>query len=741
MISLGLRLSLRTGRQGVVRLAVTAVAVGIGVTLLLSVLALFHAWQTSVDRPCWECTGPTAANAATPPTLEWRRHDDVWRGTPIVRVDVATLTTDPPTIPGLDRLPGPGEYAASPALARLIASEPADMLAARFPGRLTATIGQAGLSSPDDLVIVVGYDPNQLAGSADRVARISTKAQSFGSSAFYQFGFGLAAVALLVPLMVLIGTATRLSAARREERFAAMRLVGATSGQVALIAAVEAVVAAFAGALLGIVGYRMLHPAIAALPLTGSRFFDATVTPTTVGYVAALVAVPACAAAAALVSLRRVQISPLGVAGKTTPPRPRAWRVLPLAAGVLLFEVPLLSAHGSAPASTPAVVALALILFGIVIAGPWLTDRCARLLARAGSGPASLLAARRMSDNPRAAFRTVTGLVLAVLIGTMLAALVPTALATQQADAASLGNVLRVGFAAGGPPASGCAGPSCTDRQAEVHALASGDAARLFDQLHAIGATAAIPFYVTPHGTAVRCGDLAKLPALGSCAPGTDAVLVDTYGLFVENVSSILGRLPLVTADSTPTAAPAGADVETLLVTMPDDPTIVEHVRTLLSGYVTTADPARSPRTFAEVAHDRGLIYEQAERAVAVLTAITLIVAGCSLAVAVAGSLLERKRPFTLLRLTGTSTSVLRRVVLLETTLPLVGAAILAALVGLVLAYPVDRILEPTRSGIPVPGGQYFAILAVGLTFALAAIAACLPILNQITRPATARFE
>ena len=35
------------------------------------------------------------------------------------------------------------------------------------------------------------------------------------------------APALLMPVLIFIGTATRLSAARREQRFAAMRLVGA----------------------------------------------------------------------------------------------------------------------------------------------------------------------------------------------------------------------------------------------------------------------------------------------------------------------------------------------------------------------------------------------------------------------------------------------------------------------------------------------------------------------------------
>jgi hypothetical protein len=47
-------------------------------------------------------------------------------------------------------------------------------------------------------------------------------------------------------------------------------------------------------------------------------------------------------------------------------------------------------------------------------------------------------------------------------------------------------------------------------------------------------------------------------------------------------------------------------------------------------------------------------------------------IAGCSLAVAVAAGLTERKRPFSVLRLTDVSVAMLRRVVALETVVPLV---------------------------------------------------------------------
>jgi len=56
-------------------------------------------------------------------------------------------------------------------------------------------------------------------------------------------------------------------------------------------------------------------------------------------YAAMVVGIPVAAACAALWSLRRVRVTPLGVSRRTTPPAPGAWRVLPLVAGLGLLAV------------------------------------------------------------------------------------------------------------------------------------------------------------------------------------------------------------------------------------------------------------------------------------------------------------------------------------------------------------------------------------------------------------------
>src|SRR5690349_12973467 len=138
MIRLGLQLTLRGGREALVRLVGIAVAVTIGTAMLLSVLAGVNAVNHQNARYAWLATGssaertPTATPGADP--LWGHLTDDTFRGSDIARADVAATGPKSPVPPGLSRLPRPGEYYASPALVRLLRSVPADQLADRYPG-------------------------------------------------------------------------------------------------------------------------------------------------------------------------------------------------------------------------------------------------------------------------------------------------------------------------------------------------------------------------------------------------------------------------------------------------------------------------------------------------------------------------------------------------------------------------------------------------------------------------------
>src|SRR6202035_138683 len=61
-----------------------------------------------------------------------------------------------------------------------------------------------------------------------------------------------------------------------------------------------------------------------------------------------------------------------------------------------------------------------------------------------------------------------------------------------------------------------------------------------------------------------------------------------------------------------------------------------------------------------------------------VVILVSLLIAGCTLATGIAAGLADRKRPFSLLRLTGARLGTLRRVVALEGAVPLLSVAAVA---------------------------------------------------------------
>src|SRR5262249_6734689 len=127
----------------------------------------------------------------------------------------------------------------------------------------------------------------------------------------------------------------------------------------------------------------------------------------TVGAVAAVILL---GGASAVAGLRGVVVSPLGVAQRHTPRRLRAIRLVAFAAALGTFSV----VAGNRNAGAGVVITVLGLAFGsLALVGPWGVGITGRLVVAIGSGPATLLAGRRLVDDPRAAWRTVGGLALA----------------------------------------------------------------------------------------------------------------------------------------------------------------------------------------------------------------------------------------------------------------------------------------------------------------------------------------
>jgi hypothetical protein len=745
MIRLGLRLTLNGGREAAVRLAVTAMAVALGVGMLLVTLAGINAIKAQDARGAWLInTGPPGSGAsnhgaAAHDPLVWRQGTIRFAAQVIERVDVAATGPSSPVPPGIPRLPAPGQYYTSPALSALLRTTPAAELGRRFPGHQIGAIGPAALPSPASLIIVIGHTPRQLArapGSAKvtSIATTGTPAVMAGagvSASTLEVLLAVAALALLFPVLMFISTATRLAAARREQRFAAMRLAGATPRQVSLVAAVEASVAAAAGAAGGFALFFLFRPVVAGIPFTGQPLFPGDLSLSLADILLIAIGVPVLAVAAARLALRRVQLSPLGVSRRVTPAPPRAWRVIPLAAGI--GELAYFAAAGH-PATTSGQTqaffpGFLLLIVGLVIAGPWLAMTGGRVLARYARRPAALIAGRRLADNPRAAFRAVSGLILALFVASVATGIIVTLAADLGAPAggAAASDTLVDEFT-GGPTASGRLVPSA--------APAPGAMLARLDAVPGVRGVTVIhydPHAANPDTGLVSCTQLPATPALGRCPARAAVAAITPNFASTGNVSKTGKTWPAATV------APrklASLPARVVVVATDGSTGATERARTILE----TAYPfLSSALTIGERDAQANAKITQWQHDADVVILASLAIAGCSLAVSAAAGVVDRKRPFSLLRLTGAPLRLLRRVVTLESTVPLIAAAAIAAGTGLLAA---DLFLQ-AQFGVPLrpPGTAYGLSVLAGLLISLGIIAATLPLLNRITGPETAHTE
>ncbi|MFE9188472.1 FtsX-like permease family protein [Micromonospora sp. NPDC007208] len=717
MIRFALRLAVAGGREALTRLVVIAAAVAVGSGLLLTTLAGVNAVNAQLTRYASMYPNPSTADADP---LWWSNRQDYFHGEQIIRIDVAATGSTAPTPVGIPTTPGPGEYYASPAFRQLLAAHPADQLGDRYPGRDLGTVGPAALTSPDTLLVIAGGTPEEVAKlpNAQQVTRVGD-APALPETTVNLI-LGVIAGGLLFPVLIFIGTATRLSAARREQRFAAMRLVGATPRQISLVAAVEAAAAAVAGTAVGFGLFYAFRDPLAGIPFTGMPFFPTDMSLGVLDVLLVALGVPAGAALAAQVSLRRVRISPLGVTRRVTPRAPRAYRLIPMVLGVAV----LFFALGYRPETSDGQTALflptlLLVMAGLVFAGPWLTMVGARVMARHANRPATLIAARRLADNPKAGFRAISGIMLALFVTSVAVGVITTIVANR------------------GPSPIGSTDAGTVTTVFDEKAPSVPDS--LFAELRAItGVRSATAIRENPdmmtggEAGVIACTDLPS--AYGRCADGASVAEVP------------LGLSRWRESASPATVWPAASltldelqrlPVVSMVVGTDGSATAIERTRTVLEvAFPTFWVGPNVPGDFESDFADTLRGWEQLAN---VIIVASLALGGCSLAVSVIGGLTERRRPFSLLRLSGAPVRVLRRVVALESAVPMLAVAAVAIGMGLLAAHLFLRAQMDYTLVAPHPG--FYVIVVVGLAACLGVIASTLPLLERITGPETARSE
>jgi hypothetical protein len=382
----------------------------------------------------------------------------------------------------------------------------------------------------------------------------------------------------------------------------------------------------------------------------------------------------------------------------------------------------------------------------------------ASLMARWTSRPGTLIAARRLADDPRAAFRAVSGLVLVLFITTVAVVAITTqdakdltrfgspaaagVLSDQLADQSSNGGLPGAEVSTGAGPAAAAAPLSA--RLLGIHGVQAVMVVRADPGLTIPGTFHNLGTNPTPDAGAgpvpagvVSCAQLAAVPALGRCPAGATAAAFPSDGfsgpLFAVDTTGITWP-----AANVPASRLASLGVDAINVATNGSVPAIEQARTVLEN--ARAYPTlNAPSTIGELGvqkNSKDNAYQQLANTVIL---VSLPIAGCTLAAGIAAGLADRKRPFSLLRLTGARLATLRRVVALESAVPLLAVAAVAIGTGFAAAAEYASVAQ--HHAIVAPGAAYYLITAGGIGVSLGIIAATFPLLKRITGPEVARNE
>lgn len=216
-----------------------------------------------------------------------------------------------------------------------------------------------------------------------------------------------ACMLLVVPFVALAGSAARLA--------------GATTGQVVRLTALDAAGQALIGALIGIAGYCALMPAVMLIPFQEQRFTFEQLWVGPLALVITLAGVAILALISSLVTLRRVAITPLGVTSRTATALPSGTRmvlfVVVVVVAMIVFKNPAMLAQAGQAVMYGVIIGFMLLCFALVnLIGTWVITARAKAKAKRPKDAATMIAMRRILDNPKRAWRNVSGIALAVFI-------------------------------------------------------------------------------------------------------------------------------------------------------------------------------------------------------------------------------------------------------------------------------------------------------------------------------------
>lgn len=751
------------------RLVLIMLAVAFGVTILLSFTAYFNALSNN-EKATWttalsEQFGQTIAEkeiAGVDPVICQIETDATNlasaelnnNNNKSIRVyDFAKTGTQSPDLAGLE-LPDPGEYYVSPALEAILQANPEADLGSRYGETQIGVLPRDLVPYRDQLWVVRGVTPGALALEGDALASqtvytlvpnpVSGTDQAILS--VVEMVIYLGVFILLLPVLFLVSISTRLGSVQREQRYAALRLVGATNGQVVRIIAFESLISTVLGIGIGYLGYLALYPALTDLALTDMRFWPSDIQVLPWQHVAIIAGTLLLSLVSNWWGMRHVYTSPLGVSRRQKmEKRPRAWRLLPLIAGCALVVAVILVPSDVIDVANKTfmiILAVVLIMVGLVLATPWLTYRIAGLVAKVTKRPTTLLATRYIKQHARAIARSVSGVILALFAGSFYLIAISGVPALEAAslqdnpDALLKDGTALIKFVDDGTV------ESLNEALAQADFVTSYTTVSYLDGMY-VGQCEVLAQYYQ----GLECGGDHQFALVGTLIENPNAP-ADQNLRFISYADTEAAAKDLVYAAY---AAQQGIDLQAAINTGNSEtrflvaisPEQIDALRTLVSqatgggaqgistAYVLSSEVAHAPVINQTIDQLASLAY--------LGIVVTMVVATISIVVSTLSGLYERRHSMFALHLSGMQTDELKREVLVESLLPLLLTALVS--VGLGAWVASVEVTMASDSLIPtITWGFVLMILAL-LIGATVAIGLTLRVIPRLVDPSNNQTE
>ena len=772
-LTMGARFAVTGGREGWVRMTLTAVGVGLGVALLLLTTALPNVFtarhrveEARYDYTFSSTTRPKADNTVLVAATDTQWHSKDVRGR-LLEPEGARA----PLPPGLGRFPAKGEMVVSPALRELLASDGARLLRERLPYRIVGTIAESGLIGSQELAYYAGakgLDPDASGGvRVDRLVHFGDPHPTTEKTDPVLLLMVLVVfVVLLMPVAVFIAAAVRFGGERRDRRLAALRLVGSDSGMTRRIAAGEALAGALLGLAVGTVFFLIGRQIAGSVQVLGESVFPDYLDPSPALVALVAVAVPASAVLVTLLAMRGVVVEPLGVVRTARPARRRLWwrLLLPLAGLALLY--PMIGKGRDNGGFNQYLVTggVLLLLVGVTALLPWIVER---VVARLGSGPVSWqLAVRRLQLSSGTAARMVNGIAVAVA-GAIALQMLFAGVESQytkdtgrdpgrasmevtlpdRGDAAAVGEAFR--RTEGVRVSVVLSTSSAADKRRDPDNLIDltvGDCAALREVARLSSCRDGDVFRLrNPHydaayndsiGTVVRPGRQLYLDPGYSDSPSLQVPWKLPAGLRQvpyrdDSLQSAANGL-LVTPSALPAKARPSLRGHVYVRTDESVPDAPEHVR----NTAARVDPAAD--VFTWTATEESTKYTSLRTGLFVGAVCVLALIGASLLVSQLEQLRERRKLLSSLVAFGTRRRTLGLSVLWQTAVPIALGLLLSSVVGLTLG---AVLLKMTATPVTVDWASVLAMTGAGAAVVLAVTLLSLPPLLRLMRPDGLRTE